>query len=132
MQPEKDVKVGFHQSWSVTSRLGRLQDTLSRKMIINDLHTARNILEEVESAISIKLKPEEFENLDTMKKEIDGLLKSADYDKVRGGTFFFNNVALMNLRSLIIKYDRELKKLQHKYGFYIMEEDDPRKAITKR
>ena len=131
-----DTKVGFHQSYSVTARLGKLQDDLNNCFIYNNLHRARHILEEIESAISVKLRPEEEEELDKIKYDknegIDMLFRIAKFNKSNQTTYFQNESVIWTLRKKMIKYDRKLKKLQMKYGFYMMEEDDPRKAVLKR
>jgi uncharacterized protein involved in tolerance to divalent cations len=132
MSDSKEVKVEFNQSFTVTARLSRMQDQLINCFVNKNLHLAYDLLEQITSAIWIKLKVSEKEELTIMFKEAKDKLLRTNYDEKRMITYISNSKFFFELYNLLVSLDRKVKELQHKYGFYMMEEDDPRKAVTKR
>jgi len=128
-----DNKAGYNQSGKIIEILGQLRMTFVGAMMHNDYDQSIKTMKNIHNIIAAKVIEKDSEIIDELTIEIEGVLKFANETFVHNGVKYYKYPqARKDIENLINRFYRKLERLQDKYGYGMVTQDDPRMAVLQR
>ena len=130
---KSEQKAGYNQSGRITEVLGNLRITFISSMMDNDFQGALESIRGILNVISGKAIEADIEIINKKVYLIEGKIPCALSTYVNEGIRVVRYpVIRRETKRLIENLYRELEKLQDKYGYGMISQDDPKLAVLKR
>jgi len=126
-------KAGYNQSGKIIEILGQLRLTFVSAMMHNDYSNAIKTIKNVHNIIAAKVTQTDSDIIDEGTMEVESKLPLADITYLFNGAKYYKNPQLRTeIEWSIHKLYRKLERLQDKYGYGMITQDDPRMAVLQR
>jgi len=125
-------KAGYNQSAHITEILGNLLGAYILHMNNGQFDKAVSSIERVHDIISAKIKSEESDEVDKMVAGVIDQIPTAMQTFVYNGQRYVKDpYTRKQTENKIKKLFRHVNNLQDKYGYGMIEQDDPRLAVLE-
>ncbi len=131
---EQEEKAAFNQSQNITEILGKLLGAYIVHMNSEEYSSAVKVIRRIHDIVSAKMTEEEDKEVDDVVEKIEISLPEATKMYTNNGKTYYTNIK----KKREIEWDierklfRKMNKLQDKYGYGMVNLDDPRFAVLKR
>lgn len=126
-------KAGYNQSARISDMLANLLGAYILHMNNGDYSSALKSINRIHDIVSPKIKQEESEIVDGMVDKIEVDLQTAMETFNNAGRIYIKNPQQhKKMYKDVAKLFRFVNKIQDKYGYGMVSQDDPRLAVTQR
>jgi len=128
-----DNKAGYNQSGKIIEILGQLRMTFVSSMMHSDYTNAIKTIKNIHNIIAAKVVKADSDIIDDETLKVEGLLGYANETFIHNGVKFYKYPrARTDIEVGIHKLYRKLERLQDRYGYGMVTQDDPRMAVLQR
>lgn len=130
---DTEDKAGFNQAAKITEILAILRNTFLSSMLSSNFPMALESIRNILNVISGKVKEEVIEGFNKTIYEIEEWLEGTEVTyNYNGGIYHRNKELRRQVKREIENLYREVERIQDKYGYGMLSQEDPRKAVLKR
>lgn len=129
---EKEDKAGYNQAGRIVEILGFLRCTYTACMMSEDFKGALEAIRSKLTVISGKVKEEDIDEMNELIYVLEDKITVAESTFIHEGKEHIKfPLERKNVKRLLENLGRKLEKLEDKYGYGMVSQEDPRMAVLQ-